>query len=351
MATTAAPNNRKKDASPDAAELHRRYLRQMLVIRRFEEKAGEAYSLGKIGGFCHLYIGQEAVAVGAIAALRPDDYITTAYRDHGQALARGMSSRAVMAELFGKAAGCSKGKGGSMHLFDASLGFLGGHGIVGSHIPLAAGAAFAIKYRGGDQVSVCFFGEAAANIGAFHETLNMASLWDLPAIFICENNGYGMGTSVSRASAVANLSERGTAYDMPAETVDGQDVLVMRDAMERAVARARTDSLPTLLEVRTYRYVGHSMSDAAHGTYRTKEEVEEYRRRDPIRVLADRMKADGHLDDAGMEALEADVKEEVEDAYKFAEEAPDPDLDQLYKDVYANEATGSRESGIGGNSS
>jgi pyruvate dehydrogenase E1 component alpha subunit len=345
MATAAVPNNRKKEGSKEAAELHRRYLRQMLVIRRFEEKAGEAYSLGKIGGFCHLYIGQEAVAVGAIAALRPDDYITTAYRDHGQALARGMTSRSVMAELFGKAAGCSKGKGGSMHLFDASLGFLGGHGIVGSHIPLAAGAAFAIKYRGGDQVSVCFFGEAAANIGAFHETLNMASLWDLPAIFICENNGYGMGTSVSRASAVVNLSERGTAYDMPAETVDGQDVLVMREAMERAVARARTDSHPTLLEVRTYRYVGHSMSDAAHGTYRTKDEVEEYRRRDPIQVLADRMKADGHLDEAGMEALESEVRDEVEDAYKFAEEAPDPEPAELHRDVYAEDAGDSEQRG------
>ncbi|MGH7562114.1 MAG: pyruvate dehydrogenase (acetyl-transferring) E1 component subunit alpha [Gemmatimonadales bacterium] len=333
MATSAAP--KRQAPSADTAALHRSYLRQMLLIRRFEEKAGEAYSLGKIGGFCHLYIGQEAVAVGSIAALRPDDYITTAYRDHGQALTRGMTSRAVMAELFGKATGCSKGKGGSMHLFDAKLGFLGGHGIVGSHIPVAAGAAFAIKYRGGDQVSVCFFGEAAANIGAFHETLNMASLWDLPAIFICENNGYGMGTAVSRASAVANLSERGTAYDMPAETVDGQDVLIVREAIDRAVTRARKESHPTLLEIRTYRYVGHSMSDAAHGTYRTKEEVEEFRRRDPIRVLADRMRGDGQLDDAGMDALEAEVREEVEDAYRFAEESPDPEPDELYKDVYA----------------
>jgi pyruvate dehydrogenase E1 component alpha subunit len=343
---TSARTERRAPVSPDTAALHRTYLRQMLLLRVFEEKAGEAYSLGKIGGFCHLYIGQEAVAVGSIAALRPDDYITTAYRDHGQALARGMTARAVMAELFGKATGCSGGKGGSMHLFDAGLGFLGGHGIVGSHIPLAAGAAFAIKYRGGDQVSVCYFGEAAANIGAFHETLNMASLWQIPVIFICENNGYGMGTAVARASAVKNLSVRGTAYEMPAETVDGQDVLVVREAMDRAVERARRESKPTLLEIRTYRFVGHSMSDAAHGTYRTRDEVEEYRRRDPIKVLAERMRADGTLDDAGWSALEAEVKAEVDDAYTFAEESPDPDLSELYADVYAagngQQAAGSR---------
>jgi len=333
MATTTKPVRERLD--PDAAVAFRQYLRQMLLIRHFEEKAGEAYSLGKIGGFCHLYIGQEAVAVGAISALRPDDYITSAYREHGQALARGMTPRAVMAELFGKATGCSHGKGGSMHLFDAGLGFLGGHGIVGSHIPIAAGAAFAIKYRGGDQVSVCFFGEAAANIGAFHETLNMASLWDLPAVFICENNGYGMGTAVARASAVRNLAVRGTAYDMPAEEIDGQDVLVVREAMDRAVARARQESKPTLLEVRTYRYVGHSMSDAAHGTYRSKDEVEEYRRRDPIKLLAERMRNAGALDDAGWETLDAEVKTEVEDAYAFAESSPDPEASELYANVYA----------------
>jgi pyruvate dehydrogenase E1 component alpha subunit len=335
MATSTQPE--RKASSEDTVVLHRQYLRQMLLIRRFEEKAGEAYSLGKIGGFCHLYIGQEAVAVGSIATLREDDYLTSAYREHGQALARGITARAVMAELFGKATGCSHGKGGSMHLFDASLGFLGGHGIVGSHIPIAAGAAFAVKYRGGDQVSVCFFGEAAANIGAFHETLNMASLWDLPVIFICENNGYGMGTAVSRASAVSSLSSRGTAYDMPAETVDGQDVLAVRESMERAVARARKESKPTLMEMRTYRYVGHSMSDAAHGTYRSKDEVEEYRRRDPIKVLADRMRAGGELDDARFEALDSEVKAEVEDAYAFAESSPYPDPSQLYTDVYADE--------------
>ncbi|MEO8448151.1 MAG: pyruvate dehydrogenase (acetyl-transferring) E1 component subunit alpha [Gemmatimonadota bacterium] len=348
MATTAAPKPPTKvDAA--TAELHRRYLRQMLLIRRFEEKAGEAYSLGKIGGFCHLYIGQEAVAVGALAALRPDDYVISAYREHGHALARGIAARAVMAELLGKATGCSHGKGGSMHIFDKSLGFLGGHGIVGSHIPLAAGAAFAIKYRGGDQVSVCFFGEAAVNIGAFHETLNMAGLWKLPAVFICENNGYGMGTAVARASAVTGLSVRGSAYDMPAEQVDGQNVLTVRAAVDKAVERARTESKPTLLEMRTYRYVGHSMSDAAHGTYRTKDEVEEYRRRDPIKVLADVMRAGGYLDDPGYEQLNAEALAEVEDAYKFADESPEPELDALHRDVYATEV-GNRKPETGGTS-
>ena len=346
MATTTRPVPPRKELDPDTAATWRKYLRQMVLIRHFEEKAGEAYSLGKIGGFCHLYIGQEAVAVGSIAALREDDYLTSAYREHGQALARGMTSRAVMAELFGKVTGCSRGKGGSMHLFDAKLGFMGGHGIVGSHIPIAAGAAFAIKYKGGDQVSVCFFGEAAANIGAFHETLNMASLWQLPAIFICENNGYGMGTAISRASAVRNLAVRGSAYDMPAEEVDGQDVLAVREAMDRAVARARNESQPTLLELRTYRYVGHSMSDAAHGTYRTKDEVEEYRRRDPIRVLADRMRSAGILDDAAWEALDSEVKAEVEDAYQFAESSPDPDPSELHTDVYAP-GTGNRQPATG----
>ena len=208
------------------------------------------------------------------------------------------------------------------------------------------GAAFAIKYRGGDQVSVCYFGEAAANIGAFHETLNMASLWELPAVFICENNGYGMGTAVARASAVKNLSVRGNAYDMPAETVDGQDVLVVREAMDRAVARARTESKPTLLEIRTYRFVGHSMSDAAHGTYRSKDEVEEYRRRDPIKVLAEQMRGAGTLDDARWSALEAEVKAEVDDAYTFAEESPDPDPAELFTDVYAP-ATGNGQQATG----
>jgi len=324
-----------KPFDPALAEQYRSWLRQMLVIRRFEEKAGEAYSLGKIGGFCHLYIGQEAVAVGSIAALRPDDYITCSYREHGHALARGISSRAVMAELFGKAAGCSGGKGGSMHLFDASLGFLGGHGIVGGHLPLATGMAFAAKYRGTDQVAVCYFGEAAVNNGAFHESLNMAALWKLPCVYICENNRYGMGTALERASAIYDISERASSYDMLNEVVDGQDVLVMKNAMDRAVERARTTRAPTLLEVRTYRFMGHSMSDPIHGHYRTREEVEEHRKRDPIALWSAKLMAEGVLDEAAIRAMDADVLAEVADAYEFADSAPDPEPEQLWTDVYA----------------
>ncbi len=319
-------------ASPEQC---RSYLRQMRLIRHFEEKAGEAYSLGKIGGFCHLYIGQEAVAVGSIAALRADDYITTSYRDHGHALARGLSARSVMAELYGKATGCSHGKGGSMHLFDASLGFLGGHGIVGGHIPLTAGMAFAAKYRKTDQVAVCYFGEAAVNIGSFHETLNMAALWKLPAIFIVENNGYGMGTALARASSLLDLAHRAYSYEMAEEVVDGQDVFAVRSAMDRAVERARLESLPTLLEMRTYRYVGHSMSDAAHGTYRSKEEVEEFRQRDPIKLLEKHMVAAGMIDEAGVKALDEAIMAEVEDSVTFAEESPDPAPEALWTDVLA----------------
>jgi pyruvate dehydrogenase E1 component alpha subunit len=310
----------------------------MLLIRRFEEKAGEAYSLGKIGGFCHLYIGQEAVGVGSIASLRADDYLISAYREHGQALARGMTARSVMAELFGKVTGCSRGKGGSMHLFDAKLGFMGGHGIVGEQIPLACGIAFACKYRETDQVVACYFGEAAVNIGAFHEALNMASLWKLPVVFIIENNGYGMGTSLARASSILDLSHRAYSYEMANEVVDGQDVLTVKASMDVAVARARSEKKPTLLEVRTYRYVGHSMSDAAHGTYRTKDEVEQFRQRDPIVVLRNRMTDEGLLDQAGFEELDREAQAEVEDAIKFADESPDPDPSELWTDVYAPEA-------------
>ena len=314
---------------------YRDWLRMMLLIRRFEERAGEAYAVGQIGGFCHLYIGQEAVAVGTISALRGDDWVISAYREHGQALARGMSSRSVMAELFGKATGCSGGKGGSMHLFDTSVGFLGGHGIVGGQIPMGAGFAWAAKYRGTDQVSLTFFGEAAANIGSFHEALNMAALWKLPAIFVIENNGYGMGTAMRRAASIADLATRAESYGMPGVTVDGQDVVTVREATDEAVARARAGEGPTLMDIQTYRYVGHSMSDAPHGTYRSKDEVEERRSRDPLAVLERRMRELNLIDDAGMEELEADVAAEVADAVQFAEESPEPDLDQLHADVYA----------------
>jgi pyruvate dehydrogenase E1 component alpha subunit len=335
MAGTTATRKGKQGIDAETAERWKSWLRQMLLIRRFEEKSGEAYSLGKIGGFCHLYIGQEAVAVGSIAALGPDDYITASYREHGHALARGMSARAVMAELFGKATGCSGGKGGSMHLFDASLGFLGGHGIVGGHIPLTTGMAFAAKYRGTDQVAVCYFGEAAVNNGAFHEALNMAALWKLPAIFICENNRYGMGTALERASALYDISERACSYAMERAVVDGQDVLTMYEAMAVAVERARKEKAPTLLEVRTYRFMGHSMSDPIHGHYRTKEEVEEQRKRDPVAVWSQRLIAEGIMDEEAIRAMDAEVQAEVEDSYQFAEESPDPEPEALFTDVYA----------------
>ena len=319
-----------------SSELHLTMLRRMLLIRRFEEKAAEAYALGKIGGFCHLYIGQEAVAVGSLSALREDDYAICSYREHGQALVRGIPPGAVMAELFGKATGCSKGKGGSMHLFDAKRRFMGGHAIVGGHIPLAAGIAFGVKYQGGDQVCVCFFGEAAVNIGAFHEALNMASVWKLPVIFLCENNRYGMGTAFERVAAVTDVVEHACSYDMAAEMVDGMNVLTVYDATRRAVERARKGGHPTLLEVRTYRYMGHSMSDPLHGVYRTKDEVEEQKKKDPISQLAEKLKEEKVIDQATLDALDAEIHAEIDEAVKFADESPDPDLAELYTDVLAD---------------
>jgi pyruvate dehydrogenase E1 component alpha subunit len=323
----------KPASSKGDAEQNRAFLRSMLLQRRFEERCAEAYALGKIGGFCHLYIGQEAISTGALSVLRPDDYVVTAYRDHGQALARGMTPRSIMAELFGRRDGCAGGKGGSMHLFDAKLNFLGGHGIVGGHIPLAAGVAFAIKYRGGDQVCLCFFGEAAVNIGAFHEALNMAGLWKIPAVFIIENNRYGMGTAVSRAMANEDVATRAATYSMPAESVDAQDVFAVRDAVSRAVERARSEKTPTLLEMRTYRFMGHSMSDAVSGTYRTKAELEEEMRRDPIILLHGRMTEAGEIDDATYAKLDEEIKAEVQDAWDFADASPEPELDELYAHV------------------
>src|SRR5229473_2527022 len=309
-------------------------LHQMLLIRRFEEKSAESYSLGKIGGFCHSYIGQEAVGVGAISAVRRDDYVITSYREHGQALAKGISADAVMAELFGKSGGCSRGKGGSMHLFDKSVNFLGGHAIVGGQIPLATGVAFASKYRGTDQVTLCFFGEAAVNQGAFHESLNLAQLWKLPCIYICENNKYGMGTSLERAMSSHNVADKASAYELASEFVDGMDVMAMRRATQRAVERARNESLPTLLEARTYRYMGHSMSDP--GNYRTRAEIEKYQERDPIKVFMATLKDNGVLTDKDIADFEAQVKEQVERSVRFAEESPEPDPSELYTNVYAN---------------
>jgi pyruvate dehydrogenase E1 component alpha subunit len=307
---------------------------QMLLIRRFEEKCAESYSLGKIGGFCHLYIGQEAVGVGAISALRPDDYVITSYREHGQAIAKGISPDAIMAELYGKSGGCSKGKGGSMHFFDANVNFLGGHGIVGGQIPLATGVAFASKYKETDQVTICFFGEAAVNQGAFHESLNMAQLWKIPCIYLCENNMYGMGTSAERAMSMYEVATKACAYELAAEVVDGMDVLAMRQATQRAVERARKESLPTLLEARTYRYMGHSMSDP--GKYRTRQEIEKHQERDPIKLFRSTLEEKGMLTDEQVAEIEAQIKEQVEQSVRFAEESPEPDPKELWTDVYAN---------------
>jgi pyruvate dehydrogenase E1 component alpha subunit len=309
--------------------------RQMLLIRRFEEKAAEMYALGKIGGFLHLYIGQEAVAVGAISTLQPDDYVIAGYREHGHALAKGSSPRRIMAELFGRRDGVSKGKGGSMHMFDKGVNFLGGHAIVGGYLPIATGVAFAIRYREGRQVILCFFGDGSVPQGEFHESLNLASLWKLPVIFICENNRYAMGTAIQRALAQTDIYRFAESYKMPGEACDGMDVLAVRECVGRAVARARESGTPSLVEARTYRFRGHSMRDPAAAVYRTKEEVEEEKRRDPITLWEERLKAAGHLDEAASQKLHAEVEAEVADATAFAEASPEPPAEWLTQDVYA----------------
>ena len=337
MTATRTEKKRKSDSAappqPGDAALNLELLHSMLLQRRFEERCAEAYALGKIGGFCHLYIGQEAVSTGALSMLRPDDYVITTYRDHGPALARGMTPRAVMAELFGRQDGCARGKGGSMHMFDTNTNFLGGHGIVGGHVPIAAGVGFAIKYRGGDQVIVCFMGESVVNTGAFHEALNMAGLWKLPCVFIIENNRYGMGTAVERAAAINDIYERGAAYGMPRGTVDGQDVHAVRAAVGEAVERARREQMPTLLEVRTYRFMGHSMSDAVSGTYRTKAELDEHMKRDPIVLLRMHMHEHGELTDDDLQKLDEEIKALAQDAWDFADKSPEPPLEALFEDV------------------
>jgi pyruvate dehydrogenase E1 component alpha subunit len=310
-------------------------LRKMLLGRRFEERCAEMYALQKIGGFCHLGIGQEAVSVGAISTLEPGDYIFCSYRDHVHALMKGCEPGRVMAELFGRDTGVSRGKGGSMHLFDAARRMLGGHAIVGGHIPLATGVAFAMKYEERPEVVLCFFGEAAVNIGAFHESLNMAALWKLPCVYIVENNRYGMGTAIERASAIYDVAQRACAYDIASETVDGMDVLAVSEAVGRAVDLARREHLPTLVEARCYRFMGHSMSDPVHGHYRTKEEVEEQKLKDPIRHHFKRLSEQGLLDQAGFERIDAEVRAVVDAAVAFADASPEPPANALYENVYA----------------
>ena len=313
--------------------LLRGMLYQMVLGRRFEEKCAEVYRMGKIGGFCHLYIGQEAIGVGAMMALNPDDMVITSYRDHVQAMIKGITPEAVLAELYGKEGGCVKGKGGSMHMFSKEHEFYGGHGIVGGQIGVGTGMAYAAKYRSSGQVTLCFFGEAAVNQGIFHESLNMAALWKLPIIYICENNQYGMGTSQARAMSISSVAKKGDAYGVANEFVDGMDVMAVRDASIRAIDRARDESLPTLLEVRAYRYMGHSMSDP--GNYRTREEIAKYQKRDPIVLFQDSLREAKVLTDKDFEQIESEAHEAVERAVKFAEESPFPSESELFTDVVA----------------
>ncbi|ATB27120.1 pyruvate dehydrogenase (acetyl-transferring) E1 component subunit alpha [Melittangium boletus] len=309
--------------------------RKMYLMRRFEERTQQQYGLGKIAGFCHLYIGQEAVAAGVNEAIRPDDYMLSGYRDHAQPLARGSHAGMIMAELFGRTGGYSKGKGGSMHVFDIEHHFYGGYGIVGGQIPLAAGMAFASRYRNEDRITVCYFGDAAANQGAFHETFNMAAKWKLPVLYICENNRYGMGTAIARVSAEPEIHKRGAAYNMRHEAVDGMDALKVYDAVKDAAAYIRAGKGPVLMEANTYRFRGHSVVDPAN--YRSKQEVEDERKNDPIpRLMAYAIKQK-LAKEADFEAIEAEVKEQVDEAVKFADESPEPHLDELWRDTIVEE--------------
>jgi pyruvate dehydrogenase E1 component alpha subunit len=305
----------------------------MLLIRRFEERASQQYQAQKIGGFCHLYIGQEAVVAGAIAAIRFDDYIITAYRDHAHALARGTSANACMAELFGKDTGCSRGLGGSMHFFDKEHHMYGGHAIVGAHVPLACGLAFACKYRNEDRVTLCFFGDGAINQGAFHEALNLAALFKLPVIFICENNLFAMGTSVERSTSLKQIVDRAEGYDILGCVVDGMNFRQVRDTLSEMVESIRKDPHPAFVEVRTYRYRGHSMSDPA--SYRTKEQLEKYRLDDPITRLRAQLTREEKLTNEKFDELDKKAKQTALDAVKFAEQSPEPPLEKLYDYTYA----------------
>jgi pyruvate dehydrogenase E1 component alpha subunit len=304
----------------------------MLLIRRFEERAGQLYGMGLIGGFCHLYIGQEAVVVGMQAAMEQGDQVITAYRDHGHMLACGMDPKGVMAELTGRMGGYSKGKGGSMHMFSVEADFYGGHGIVGAQVSLGTGIAFANRYRENDRVCVTYFGDGAANQGQVYESFNMASLWKLPVVYVIENNQYAMGTSITRSSAETELFKRGISFEIPGEEVDGMDVLAVRDAAAKAVARAREGEGPYILEMKTYRYRGHSMSDPAK--YRTREEVQEMREHhDPIEMLKKKLLEAGHATEDDLKKIEAEVREVVNDSAQFAQDSPEPDPAELWTDV------------------
>ncbi len=340
QATAGKPANRgrtkkaraRKPAAAETPEELLEFYRGMLMIRRFEEKAGQLYGMGLIGGFCHLYIGQEAVVVGMQAAIGPDDAVITSYRDHGHMLACGMDPRGVMAELTGRAGGYSKGKGGSMHMFSRERNFYGGHGIVGAQVPIGTGIAFAHRYNGTDNVCLTYLGDGAINQGQIYESFNMAALWDLPVVYVIENNKYGMGTSVERASANPNLHIRGQAYGIPGKQVDGMDVIAVRAAGEEAVAHCRAGKGPYILEMMTYRYRGHSMSDPAK--YRTREEVSKVRQeRDPIERLRASLIEQKVAEDAALKEIDKEIKTIVSDAAEFAQTSPEPDPSELYTDV------------------
>jgi pyruvate dehydrogenase E1 component alpha subunit len=333
MATTAqAKGSTKKDKKAYAKETYMFWFESMLLMRKFEEKSGQLYGMQKIRGFCHLYIGQEACAAGAVSALRKGDKYITAYRDHAHPLALGTSPNAIMAELYGKETGITKGKGGSMHIFDKAHNFVGGHGIVGAQVPLGAGIAFAEKYNETGNLCICYMGDGAVRQGAFHEALNLAMLWKIPVIFVIENNGYAMGTSVQRSSNVHDLYTLGEAYDMPSEPVDAMSVEAVHEAVDRAAERARAGEGPSLLEFRTYRYKGHSMSDPQK--YRSKEEVEEYKQRDPIEQVRHTILDKKLATEKELEAIEQKVNAQVEESVKFAEESNYPDPSEALTDVY-----------------
>ena len=315
-------------------ETNKKLLYQVLLIRRFEEKAAQMYGLRKIGGFCHLYIGQEAVAVGSITALDlAKDYVVTAYRDHGHALACGMDPGSVMAELFGKEGGCSRGKGGSMHMFDKEKHMYGGNGIVGSQIPVATGVGLKVRYKEEDGVVLCFFGDGAIHQGTFHESLNLAKIYNLPVIYIVENNHYGMGTDFRRVSSVTDFTKMAVSYDIEGRQLNGMDALTVYDEMKKAVEETRTSSTPLLLEILTYRYKGHSMSDPAK--YRTREELESYKEQDPVIIMQKAMSEAGQIDEDELEEMDNEIKKICDDAVDFAEKSPEPELSSLWEDVLA----------------
>jgi pyruvate dehydrogenase E1 component alpha subunit len=324
-----------KKTNASAEEL-KAYYKDMLLIRRFEEKAGQLYGMGLIGGFCHLYIGQEAVVVGLEATAKEGDSRITTYRDHGHMLACGMNPDGVMAELTGREGGYSRGKGGSMHMFSKEKRFYGGHGIVGANVPLGAGVAFADKYKGNDNVTFTYFGDGAANQGQVYETFNMAALWKLPVIFVIENNQYAMGTSQQRSTSSAEIWERGKAFGIPGEAVDGMDVLAVKDAGERAVKHARSGDGPYILEIKTYRYRGHSMSDPAK--YRTREEVQKMRdERDPIEQVRNILLENKYATEDDLKAIDKEIKQVVNDSAEFAKNSPEPAPEELWTDIYATE--------------